>query len=68
MLKLFGVLMKNKENIMTVQELYDYCKERGVTDFEIFINEISVNGCFIGYEKLTPDEIDIGYAEKMITF
>lgn len=53
---------------MTVQELYDYLKELGVTDFEIFINEISVNGCFIGYEKLTPDEIDIGYAEKMITF
>lgn len=53
---------------MTVKELYEYCKERGVTDFEIYINEISVNGCFVGYEKLTPDKIDIGYGERMITF
>ena len=52
---------------MTVQEFYDYCKERKITDFEIYINEISINGSFIGYEKLTQDEIDIGYAEKMIS-
>ena len=51
---------------MTVEEFYQYCKERHIEDFRLFVDQISVNGCFIGYEELTPDKIDIGYSEKEI--
>ena len=52
---------------MTVQEFYDYCKDKNITDYTIFVDEISVNGCFIGYDELTPKKIDIGYGERMIS-
>ena len=52
---------------MTVQEFYDYCKDNGITNFKIFVDQISVNGCFIGYTELSPELIDIGYSERMIS-
>lgn len=52
---------------MTVEEFYQYCKEKHIEDFRLFVDQISVNGCFIGYEELTPDKIDIGYGEKIIS-
>ena len=52
---------------MTVEEFYEYCKKNNVTDFKIFVDQISVNGCFIGYNELDEGKIDIGYGEKMIS-
>ena len=53
---------------MTVRELYNFCSARGITDYKIYIDEISVNGCFIGYKEMNRDDIDIVYKEKMISF
>ena len=53
---------------MTVEEFYNFCKEHGITDFKIFVDDISINGCFIGYEELVPEKINIEYGEKMISF
>lgn len=52
---------------MTVEEFYQYCKENGVEKYSLFVDQISVNGCFIGYAELTPDKIDIGYGERIIS-
>ena len=52
---------------MTVEEFYQYCIKRGVENFAIYVDEISVNGCFIGYKELTNEKIDIGYGENMIS-
>jgi len=53
---------------MTVRELYNFCSARGITDYKIYIDEISVNGCFVGYKEMNRDDIDIAYEEKMISF
>lgn len=53
---------------MTVRELYNFCSARGITDYKIYIDEISINGCFVGYKEMNRDDIDIGYEEKMISF
>ena len=52
---------------MTVKEFYEYCVEKHIEDFEVYVDQISVNGCFIGYDKLTNEKIDIGYGEKIIS-
>ena len=52
---------------MTVKEFYEYCVKHNVEDFRIFVDHISVNGCFVGYEELTTKKIDIGYGEQMIS-
>lgn len=52
---------------MTVKEFYEYCVENHIEDYKIFVDEISVNGCFVGYNELTDKMIDIGYGEKMIS-
>ena len=52
---------------MTVKEFYEYCVEHNIEDFRILVDHISGNGCFIGYEELTPKEINIGYGERMIS-
>ena len=52
---------------MTVREFYDYCVDNGIEDFEVFVDQISVNGCFVGYTKLSPELIDIGYSERMVS-
>lgn len=53
---------------MTVRELYNFCSARGITEYKIYIDEISVNGCFVGYKEMNRDDIDIVYEEKMISF
>lgn len=53
---------------MTVEEFYRYCQEHDITNYRIFIDKISLAGCFIGYEELTEKDINVGYGEKMITF
>ena len=52
---------------MTVEEFYQYCKENGVENYTLYVDQISVNGCFIGYTEITPDNIDIGYGEKIVS-
>lgn len=52
---------------MTVEEFYQYCKDCGVENYKLFVDQISVNGCFIGYAEITPDKIDIGYGEKIVS-
>ena len=52
---------------MTVKEFYEYCVEKHIENFEVYVDQISVNGCFIGYDKLTNEKIDIGYGEKIIS-
>ena len=53
---------------MTVREFYNFCSTRGITDYKIYIDEISMSGCFVGYKEMNRDEINIGYGEKMISF
>ena len=53
---------------MTVRELYNFCSARGITDYKIYIDEISMSGCFVGYKEMNRDDIDIVYKEKMISF
>lgn len=53
---------------MTVRELYNFCSARGITDYKIYIDEISTSGCFVGYKEMNRDDIDIAYEEKMISF
>lgn len=53
---------------MTVRELYNFCSARGITDYKIYIDEISMSGCFVGYKEMNRDEINIGHKEKMISF
>ncbi len=53
--------------LMTVEEFYDWCSKQNLYDFKIYVDEISVNGCFIGYKELQPDRIDISYSEKIIS-
>lgn len=52
---------------MTVEEFYQYCKEKHIEDFRLFVDQISLSGCFVGYAELEPDKIDIGYGEKIIS-
>ena len=52
---------------MTVEEFYQYCKNNHIEDYKLFVDQISVNGCFIGYAELTPDKINIGHGEKMVS-
>lgn len=52
---------------MTVEEFYRYCKDHGVENYKLYVDQISVNGCFIGYAEITPDMIDIGYSEKIVS-
>ena len=53
---------------MTVRELYNFCSARGITDYKIYIDEISMSGCFVGYKEMNRDDIDLEYGEKMISF
>lgn len=53
---------------MTVKEFYNFCSVRGITDYKIYIDEISMSGCYVGYKEMNRDEIDIGHGEKMISF
>lgn len=52
---------------MTVKEFYEFCEDNHITDYKIFVDQISINGCFIGYEELTPEKINISYSERMIS-
>ena len=52
---------------MTVEEFYDWCSKQNLYNFKIYVDEISVNGCFVGYKELQSDMIDISYSEKMIS-
>ena len=51
---------------MTVRELYNFCSARGITDYKIYIDEISMSGCFVGYKEMNRDDIE--YGEKIISF
>ena len=51
---------------MTVEEFYQWCKDRNITDFKLVSDEISINCCFIGYEEVTPERTDIGHSERMV--
>lgn len=51
---------------MTVEEFYQWCKAANVTDFYLVSDEISINGCFIGYEEVTPERTDISYGEQTV--
>lgn len=51
---------------MTVEEFYQWCKEREAQDFSLMSDKISVNGCFIGYEEVTPERTDISYSEQTV--
>ena len=53
---------------MTVREFYNFCSARGITDYKIYIDEISKNGCFVGYEEMNRDKIHVEYEEKTISF
>lgn len=52
---------------MTVEEFYQWCKDRDIQEFKIYVDQISVNGCFTGYDELTEKKIDIGYGERIIS-
>lgn len=52
---------------MTIKELYELCKEEEALDFKIQVAQISVNGCFTGYQELDEDMIDIGYGEQIVS-
>lgn len=51
---------------MTVEEFYQWCKEQELTDYNMMSDEISVNGCFIGYTEVTPERTDIDHSERMV--
>lgn len=53
---------------MTIRELYNFCSARGITDYKIYIDKISINGCFVGYKEMNRDEINIEHEEKIISF
>lgn len=57
---------------MTVEEFYQFCKEHGITDYKILMDEISINGCFIGFKKVFENNIAFGYdniyGEDMVWF
>ena len=52
---------------MTVQDFYEFCEDNHITDYKIFVDLHSIAVCFIGYEELTPEKIDISYSEQMIS-
>ena len=52
---------------MTVKEFFNYCVANDIEDFKIFVDVISMNGCFVGYKELTYKDIDIGYGGKIIS-
>ena len=51
---------------MTVQEFYEFCEDSHITDYKIFVDQISLAGCFTGYKELTEKEIDISSDEQAI--
>lgn len=51
---------------MTVEQFYKYCKENRITYYEILKSEISRDGCFVGYEKIKPENIYIDHIEEKI--
>ena len=51
---------------MTIQDFYEFCEDNHITDYKIFVDQISLAGCFIGYKELTAKEIDISYGEQII--
>lgn len=51
---------------MTVEQFYIWCKEKNILDFKLISDQISINGCFVGYEEVEPDKIDIGYGERTV--
>lgn len=52
---------------MTVEEFYEFCEDNHITDYKIFVDQISLARCFTGYKELTEKEIDISYSERMIS-
>lgn len=51
---------------MTVQDFYEFCKNNNITNYKIFVDQISLAGCFTGYKELTKKEIYISSGEQII--
>lgn len=51
---------------MTIQEFYEFCEDNHITNYKIFVDQISLAGCFTGYKELTTKEIDISHKEQII--
>lgn len=51
---------------MTVEEFYQWCKEREAQDFSLMSDKISVNGCFIGFTEVTPERTNIDHSKRMV--
>lgn len=51
---------------MTVKEFYEFCEDNHITGYKIFVDQISLAGCFTGYKELTEKEIYISSSEQII--
>lgn len=53
---------------MTVKEFYEYCVEKHIEDYKIFVREFEIypdwDGIFLDYKGLTNKEIEIDHNEE----